>query len=380
MNDREIEIQSEDQAVRLLWDSKALIHKMFTDLQKTLQNLIAERMRKGCEVNRVLAAQQKAHVDQLTKIEREYDATLAALEGRKVPGVTNLIWEEEPERTIARVLIQSGLAANGTDAHVVRALAAHWPAAPREEAKSCASCVQLRKEKENLYVNLNTEIDGLHEDVSELETVIDARDAEIERLRIERDHYRARMCAEQDERIATVDKRVTEAVAASKERCALLVEDAHRAAKARGCRKSWLNNLWGLAQSMRDLTPASPAGVAPRRNCIPLCDETTPVRAGEAAGTVRCTMPKGHDGQHECRGTGGALLLAWPSGEAPVPEDWRLGPIPPVSPGVEATCERCEGAGWLWGHQVGNHITDQHYTCPDCHGSGLASKSSGEKK
>jgi len=33
-------------------------------------------------------------------------------------------------------------------------------------------------------------------------------------------------------------------------------------------------------------------------------------------------------------------------------------------------CETCEGAGWVWPHQVGDYETDQRYTCPNCGGMG----------
>lgn len=33
--------------------------------------------------------------------------------------------------------------------------------------------------------------------------------------------------------------------------------------------------------------------------------------------------------------------------------------------------ERCEGEGWLWPHEVGDHETDQRYTCHECEGSGF---------
>lgn len=32
--------------------------------------------------------------------------------------------------------------------------------------------------------------------------------------------------------------------------------------------------------------------------------------------------------------------------------------------------DRCEGSGWLWGHEVGDHETDHRYTCHECEGSG----------
>jgi DnaJ-class molecular chaperone len=46
----------------------------------------------------------------------------------------------------------------------------------------------------------------------------------------------------------------------------------------------------------------------------------------------------------------------------------------------ETDCERCNGAGWLWRHEIdpdGHHESamagysdDTQYSCPDCHGSG----------
>lgn len=35
----------------------------------------------------------------------------------------------------------------------------------------------------------------------------------------------------------------------------------------------------------------------------------------------------------------------------------------------EGKCETCEGSGWVWPHQVGDHETDQRYTCPVCGGN-----------
>jgi hypothetical protein len=48
-----------------------------------------------------------------------------------------------------------------------------------------------------------------------------------------------------------------------------------------------------------------------------------------------------------------------PSSEA----DWRIKPT--------LRHGRCEGAGWLWPHQVGDHVTDQRYDCHECGGLGL---------
>lgn len=33
-------------------------------------------------------------------------------------------------------------------------------------------------------------------------------------------------------------------------------------------------------------------------------------------------------------------------------------------------CPRCEGAGWLWPWECDDHITDNHYICPACSGTG----------
>lgn len=35
-------------------------------------------------------------------------------------------------------------------------------------------------------------------------------------------------------------------------------------------------------------------------------------------------------------------------------------------PAPADVCEKCNGTGWLWGHEVGDHVTDQRYACDAC--------------
>lgn len=43
---------------------------------------------------------------------------------------------------------------------------------------------------------------------------------------------------------------------------------------------------------------------------------------------------------------------------------------PDVSAEKPDECEKCHGAGWLYPHEVGDHVTDQRYTCDECGGTG----------
>jgi len=265
-------------------------------------------------------------------------------------------------------------------------LAAHWPTAPRESGPDVAT--------------LQTALDqACHER--------DARDAEIERLR-ERlasalgagrvgespSDLRRRLKRMQEQ----WDKRVAEAVARETLRCALACihvarewreestlgfggEETRNKLRIQSAESAELcaTRLTGKGiEELRRLykqdcddrlarahSPASPAGEAHPPD--PWCTATIPVSAGGVAGTMRCSLSNCHEGQHECRGPGGNMLLAWPqqepAGEAPLIVEH----IYTSTACAHGRCDECRKTCKF---------------CPatcrcECHGSGRAAKTFG---
>lgn len=295
------------------------------------------------------------------------------VEVRRVPGLDgepvdvymagDLIWRfgglyeprTEPEKTRA---------ANSLAAALELVVEAHWPAAPREEGPDaaywCARYGDARVEANEATALCNAALSAGRSEVA-------ARDAEIERLRSE-------VAAHDEVSLdfvlkADADKRVAEAVAKEREACAAAVRDASdellRAMPPSSLKRDGVFALRDAAwDAICSRAPASPAGEAPPFD--PWCTETIPVSAGGVSGTMRCSLSRDHEGQHECRGPGGNPLLVWPqqepAGEAP-------------------KCVTCGGTGDHYEELPHHPGTFAEYPSRDCHvcnGSGRAAKTSGD--